>query len=181
MTDFPGFPGISRRVPQFPLSREILHWNPAISLINDHEFLPRVMLQTEKILFTPNVRTYYRSGFEGNLSGQRSRRAWESALLSLELSSRTLLAATDRAEARSACADKLQRFVYTLYPEQPDLARRAWAMIHEFGGSNVQPEGGRWFQRLRKVLGWKIARRIEQLVFRMGYRKLGMERRWRDC
>jgi len=153
-------------------------WNPAISLINDHEFFPRVMLQTERIVFTPGVRTYYRSGFEGNLSGQRSRRAWESAFLALKLSSQMLLQRHDTPEARHACAVKLQRFIYEIHPACPDLAAEAAALVAAYGGCHVEPEGGRWFHRLRRVMGWRAARRIEQLAFRMGYKQSGMKRRW---
>lgn len=155
-------------------------WNPAISLINDHEFFPRVMLQTERIVFVPDARTFYRSGHEGNLSGHRSRRAWESALLALELSSKTLLNVADMPATRHACATKLMRFVHEIYPAHPDLARRALELSIQYGGSDVEPEGGRWFQRLRGVVGWRMARRMEQIAFSLGYRRMGMRRRWRD-
>jgi glycosyltransferase involved in cell wall biosynthesis len=155
-------------------------WNPALSLINDHEFFPRVMLQTERIVFTPEARTFYRSGFEGNLSGARSRRAWESAYQALELSTKTLLRVCDTDESRRACATKFQRFVYTLYPNCPDLARQSEEWVSRLGGATVEPEGGRWFHRVRSVIGWKGARRLEQFVFRCGWRARGMQKRWED-
>jgi glycosyltransferase involved in cell wall biosynthesis len=143
-------------------------WDERLSLINDHEYFPRIMLQTEKILFEPNERTYYRSGFS-SLSGQKSRKAWESATLALVLSSERLLALKDTPEIRHAIATKFQRHIYELYPEHADFSNQSADWVRRMGGSDVKPMGGGLFQKLSRLVGWKLAKRIQLLGFKLGY------------
>jgi glycosyltransferase involved in cell wall biosynthesis len=150
-------------------------WDARTSLINDHDFFCRVMLQCRVIKFVPGVRTFYRSAVPGNLSGQKSRKAWESASYVLHKTTDILLAVENSERTRHACATKLQRFVYELYPEHPDLQEAAEKRVRELGGSNVEPTGGRLFHLTRRVMGWKMAKRLMNRAYRMGYLKKKIE------
>ncbi len=73
-----------------------------------------------------------------------------------------LLARRQDTQAKLACANVLQDFVYTYYPEHGDLRKKMAERIAELGGSDLPPSGPPRFERLSKVVGWKVARRVQR-------------------
>jgi len=132
-------------------------WDERLSLINDFEFFTRLVLASEGVVFTPEARLYYRSGLAGSLSGQKTRRAWESAVLSTNLAVDHLLAREDTAETRQLSANMLQALIHSLYPKHPDLRARLAARVRQLGGSDLAASGGPNFQRLARFTGWRVA------------------------
>lgn len=141
-------------------------WNEKLSLINDFDYFSRILLASQGVQFCWGSKSYYRSGNPTSLSGAKSRAAWESALLSLTLGTQTLLAREDSLRTRHACATVFQRFVYDAYPQVPDLVERAETLVRHWGGSDLQPQGGRLFHLLTNHIGWKPTRRLQRLVSR---------------
>lgn len=143
------------------LPRELLRqtggWDPRLSLINDFEFFTRIVLHSAGLIFTPEARLYYRSNLPGSLSGQKSRPALASCLLSCQLAIGHLLAREDSARTRHVSADILRSFSFDFYPTCPDLAREAERQVTALGGSQLRPRGGRPFKILRALIGWKTA------------------------
>ena len=150
-------------IPRPVLDRSGL-WDERLSLINDFEFFARVLLAASEILYAPGARLCYRSGLGNSLSGRKSRAARESQVLSLLLGTQHLLDAEDSPRTRRAAAHVLQDFVYDVYPGHPDLSRTARQRVAELGGSDLAPDGPPGFHRLRRVVGWRLARRAERLV-----------------
>lgn len=144
-------------------------WTEALSLINDFDYFSRILLASGGTQFCWGARTYYRSGNSGNLSGAKSRQAWESAFLSLSLGTRNLLAREDSPRTRHACANVFQRFIYEVYPAVPDLQAQATKRLQALGGSDLKPSGSPTFERLATMVGWQWAKRIQQ----WGYRLIG--------
>ncbi|HEY0947722.1 MAG TPA: hypothetical protein VGD81_20735, partial [Opitutaceae bacterium] len=137
-------------------------WNETLSLNDDGEYFARVVLASHRVVHCGEARSYYRSGLPGSLSAQHSRRHLESALHAAVLIGRHLRAASDdEAASRTAAANLLQRFAYDYYPREPDLVARAERAARELGGSHLAPLGGRSFQFTRRLLGWKLARRLQ--------------------
>lgn len=139
-------------------------WDERLSLINDFEFFARVLLHSRGILYTPGARLYYRSGLGSSLSGQKSRRAVESALNSLMWGTQHLLEAENSERTRLASANVLQDFVFTFYPDHADLREAAQERVTELGGASIEPDGSPTFQVLRRLMGWKLARRAERFA-----------------
>ena len=150
-------------VPREILDRSGL-WDERLSLINDFEFFARVLLQATEILYAPDARLYYRSGLDASLSGRKSRAARESQALSLLLGTQHLLDVEDSARTRQACAHVLQDFVYDVYPGHPDLRHNVRQRVAELGGSDLPPDGPPGFHWLRRVVGWRLARRVERVA-----------------
>ena len=146
-------------------------WDERLSLNDDGEYFTRVLLQSSGVKFCWGARTYYRSGNSGSLSASQSRGAWESALLSFQLSASSLLAAETSERTRYACASVFQRYSYEAFPQQPDLAHVAETRARELGGSDVAPSGGPVFHLLSRVLGWKRASRMRHRAYRVGYQR----------
>ncbi len=142
-------------------------WDERLSLINDFDFFSRLLLASQGVAFCPDARSYYRSGLPGSLSNHTSRRAWDSAFLSTELGTKSLLAREDSPRTRRAAAINWQRLVYSAYPLVPDLVAAAEARVLALGGSDLELGGGRTFQVLRGIFGWKIARHAQLLRQRL--------------
>lgn len=144
-------------------------WDERLSLIDDFEFFARINSCSAGVRFAPEARLYYRSGLLGSLSGQKSRKAVESAHLSLMLGTQHLLEAEDSPRTRRACANVLQDFEYTYYPEHTDLRTSMRARVRELGGSDLEPDGPPGFHKLRRFTGWKVARQVQRLAERQGW------------
>jgi GT2 family glycosyltransferase len=144
-------------------------WDERLSLIDDFEFFARILTQSAGVRFAPEARLLYRSGVPGSLSGRRSRKAVESAHLSLMLGTQHLLDAEDSPRTRKVCANVLQDFEYTYYPDHPDLRASMRTRVKELGGSDLEPDGPPGFHKLRRFTGWKLARQVQRLAERQGW------------
>ncbi|MEO0454774.1 MAG: glycosyltransferase family A protein [Verrucomicrobiota bacterium] len=141
-------------------------WDEELTLIDDFDFFSRVLCHANEVLFTPGAILYYRSGISGSLSGRNNRQAVESAFHSLMRGTNHLLARRSDKQARLACANILQDFIYTYYPHHSDLTVQMSARIQELGGSCLEADGPPGFHRLRKLIGWKASRRVQRLMRR---------------
>ena len=57
-------------------------------------------------------------------------------------------------------ATALQRYIYEAYPAAATCRARAAALVELLGGSDLQPDGGPKFNFARRLLGWKLAKRL---------------------
>jgi glycosyltransferase involved in cell wall biosynthesis len=146
-------------------------WDERLSLINDFEYFTRLLLGAKEILYTKGARLHYRSGLVNSLSGRKSRAAVESQFLSLMLGTEHLLAVRDTQLTRSVCAGLLQDFDYAHFPTHPDLRAKALARVAELGGSSVEPHGPPGFHVLRRIVGWRLARRMQHLAEANGFNR----------
>jgi len=157
-----------------PMAERAGSWNESLSLNDDGEYFCRVVLASKGVKFCQGAKTYYRSGNSTSLSGSQSPAALESAFHSLDLSTKALLSTEDSPHTRHACATKLQRFIYEVYPDVPDLRKKAEARVQQLGGSKLKPHGGPMFKLLSHLVGWQQAKRIQKFVYRCGYSKVAV-------
>ena len=150
-----------------PLLETVGGWDERLSLIDDFEFFARLLTASAGVRFASKARLFYRSGHSASLSAQTSRKAAESAYLALLTGTGHLLAARDDPQTRRASANMLKTFEYAFYPAFPDLRRKLEARISELGGSDLQPVGPPGFHALRRWIGWRPARRVQQLADRI--------------
>ncbi len=139
-------------------------WDETLSLNDDGEYFARVVLASRRIAFSPMGASLYRSALPGSLSGRRSRRALDSLYRTIELISSHLLRAEATPRVHRALADYWQRLIYELYPDAPDLQRRATVEVQRHGGSQLRPEAGAREQLVARLIGWKLARRLQRIL-----------------
>jgi glycosyltransferase involved in cell wall biosynthesis len=139
-------------------------WDEALSLNDDGEYFSRVVLAARAVAHAPDALSLYRSQVPGSLSGRRDRRSLESLARSCELVAEHLLGAEDSPRVRRALADYFQRLAYEVYPEAPDLTRRAASQAAVLGGSTLRPTMGRRQAALARLVGWKLAKRLALLL-----------------
>jgi glycosyltransferase involved in cell wall biosynthesis len=139
-------------------------WDETLSLNDDGEYFARVVLAASSIVFSNTGASLYRSNLPGSLSRQRSRRALESVFSSVVLIAGNLICAEPSPRVRRAVADYWQRLAYELYPDAPDLVRRAEGAARSFGPSPLRPSAGTRERQAARFLGWKLARRLRRLL-----------------
>lgn len=132
--------------------------------LDDMDYFDRARIGARAVLFCPGPRTYYRSELGGSLSRVRSAEAWHAISATLHRSADRLLQLEDSPRTRHAAATMLQRFIYELYPARPELSAAAAARVQRLGGSDLRPEFGPARRRLAAVLGWKLTKRLHNLL-----------------
>jgi len=141
---------------------ESLRWAANI----DGDFFTRALLASTHCLFCPEARSYYRS-VTGSQSSLSSRRSVEGNFSVLMRTGSNLLEKEDSRRTRKAFADNLQRFVFSTYPESPDLVMTAERRIRELGGSDLPLSAGPMQLALSRLVGWKFGKRLHRLAHKI--------------
>ncbi|QTE36666.1 glycosyltransferase family A protein [Mucilaginibacter gossypii] len=149
-------------IPRAVLEKSNL-WDERLSLVNDFEFITRVLLQASEIRFAQNAVLYYRSGISNSLSALTSRRGIESAFTSIYEGTTYMLQHENSPRVRTAVADCLQNFVYAYYPYYPDIINKAQQRINELGGSKAKYPAGGYTKMLNRIIGWKLTQKFKAL------------------
>lgn len=158
------------------ISNQAGYWDESLSLNDDGEYFGRVVLASQGVRFCPGAKSYYRSGINGSLSGRKTDKAWQSAFRSIDQEICHLLAREDTDRTRQVGADMLQRFIYEVYPDVPNLRQQATLRVQQLGGSAERPMGGPMHQAMVTVLGWKRAKQLKNWLYGSGYKKIALGR-----
>jgi glycosyltransferase involved in cell wall biosynthesis len=146
-------------------------WDTTPSPNDDGEYFARVMLASRGVLFVPEARVYYRSGI-GGWSSVRSPAAVAGLERSLESICSNLLRVEDSSRTRNAMATAFDRLAFDLYPACPVESARAARRARELGGSRFVPPRGGVFGVVSRIIGWRLARRIQYLSYAARQRRL---------
>lgn len=154
-------------------------WNESLRLLNDFEFFVRVVLASSRVMFVSDGVLHYRSGMPNSVSQHQPIHALDSYWNSIRLGMERILAVTDDKRARQVAANVFSYFEWSVYPERRDLCLRAAASVQDTGcNPTIIPPGPAGFQILRRVLGWRAARRIQRLAERLGLNRASLRRRF---
>ncbi len=137
-------------------------WGEELTLINDTDYFTRAVLASRQVLFCEGARTYYRSGISGSLSGLKSRKGWESQFMVIDLCQGYLLGREDSERTRRVCSMLWQRFAHAAYPYCRDLANEALRRASALHSAELVPDGGRLFQFVTSIAGWKVGRVLQR-------------------
>jgi len=158
------------------IPREILYkagfWNEKLSLNNDFDFSVRLLLAAEEVKFAKGAKIYYRSGVQNSLSQEFSKKAIESAYLTTLLGCNNILKINSSNEIKKLCANRYQTWIYRIYPKHKLILNQFQEKVIELGGATIKCEGGKLFISLRKIFGWKIAKKIQLLFHAFGWLKI---------
>ncbi len=145
-------------------------WDERLILFNDTEFYTRLLVNSKGIKFSEGARLYYRSGLQTSISVQKSRKFFESTFLATNLMADHLLPYENSNRTRALLANIYFNQYFEMYPRFTDLAKQHWIKIKELGGQTVLPTGGNVFIFLKKIFGWKLAKRIQLFFYSLGYK-----------
>ncbi|MCA6595012.1 glycosyltransferase family 2 protein [Pseudanabaena mucicola] len=143
-------------------------WHESLTLNNDMEYFTRAVLSSNRLVFCPEARWYYRSG-NPSLSGQRFQKALWSQYEVIRLSTERLLSVENSDRTRLASAYYWQYFIFMAYPQVPDLIKYATQKVVDLGGCHLKPEGGNLFKMIRDLFGWKIAIHLQRIYYKYRY------------
>jgi glycosyltransferase involved in cell wall biosynthesis len=136
-------------------------WRHDLTLNNDAEYFTRLLLASKRVLFCKGARAYYRSGVMGSLSGRKSPAAWASQFKVIEMCECLVLAREKSERMRRAFSLSWQRFAHGVYPYDSALAERALARALILYPIAIMPDGGPSFRWVSRIIGWRIARRLQ--------------------
>jgi len=143
-------------------------WDERLSLNDDAEYHTRVVLNSSQIFYCEKSKAYYRSNING-LSSRKDIEALISYFLVCQLCTKHLLEYETSDRINKACANLWQSFVYRCYPYSLDMARKGEMKVHEYGGSDLKLGGRNIIKVLRKLIGWKLTKKIELTYNRLFY------------
>ena len=145
-------------------------WNEELSLNNDFDFSIRLLLAAKGVKFAKGAKLYYRSGLSSSLSQTFSKKAVESALLTTRIGCHNILQKENTELTRMLCANRYQTWVYRIYPQNTELLKKFESEVKELGGSNIKMDGGRFFILFRDLFGWKLAKKMQLLFYKLGWK-----------
>ena len=137
-------------------------WNETLTVNIDMEYFVRALLAADGVRFAAGARCLYRSGVAGSMSGRRDHAAWTSYFRSIELSQERL-GGTIEEPVRRGLSLVWQRFAHAAFPYEPALAEEALRRARVLHEARLPIEGGWRFRAAARVLGWRLARRLQRL------------------
>jgi glycosyltransferase involved in cell wall biosynthesis len=155
----------------FLISRQLADaagiWDTSISPAPDEdgEYFCRVMLKARSICFTPNGVNFYRKNkATSSLSKQLSQRHVKGALRSLDLKFQHLLNVENSERVRKIIATHYAAFSYLYYALYPEVSNETEKRIRQLGFQKMPVIGGRKFQMIVKLFGFKNALRLKKII-----------------
>jgi len=142
-------------------------WDERLSLNNDFEFSIRLLLSAKELVFTKDAKMYYRSGNTGSLNSSVSEKAYQAAFLSTKLGCDRLLQEDPGDTMKRICANRYQLWVTRMFPAYPELVKQFEAEIDKLGGADPMIGGGKSFNMLIKILGWKNAVLLKRKIAKL--------------
>ena len=143
------------------LAREAGPWAEDLTLNNDAEYFTRVLLAADQVLFCRGARARYRSGNPASLSGRKSPAAYLSQYKVLDLCERNVRAREDSDRVRRGFALSWQHMAHAALPYEPALAEKALIRARALHSVTVRPDGGPAFKLVSRLVGWRLARRLQ--------------------
>ena len=145
------------------VSRELTEasgpWNTKLLGDDDGEYFCRVILACDGIVFVPESIVYYRSVGSNRLSYTgRSHRRLEAAYLSIQLHIGYLRSLEDSERTRTACVKYLQKYMFDLHPDRPDLVDQMRRLAVELGGQLQYPRSKWKYIWIERLFGWNVAK-----------------------
>lgn len=170
-----GFEGSTRTIPcgAWLTPRSIANaagpWDDSVhSPDDDGEYFARVILASRGIRASHSGCYYYRKFRQGgSYSTTYSERDLRGRLYSMNLKAGYLLARTQEPRIYRALANRYVELAFLAYPAFPEVTNEALCKSNEMGGTDYIPPFGTWKgELLRRLVGWKAARRLNATYHR---------------
>lgn len=151
------------------VSRELCEvaglWDTRLRSDDDGEYFCRVILASDRILFVPDAKVFYRITSSSRLSYIGSSDEKKNALLlSIQLHVAYLRSLEDSPRVRTACLAFMDRLLINFFPDRPDIVEELERLAESLGGRLSIPRL-RWkYAWLQPLLGWRLAKRAQNIL-----------------
>lgn len=138
-------------------------WNEELIQNQDGEFMTRVLLASDQIIFNPHCLAFYRLPSSSHLSKQVTYRSWNDWVISLTLCDQWILNHQDTNKARRILSLNYERIIKLIILDYPEIAQKA---IHRIKFLNplirfnfFKPQAvwlGAWIGINKFLMLWKL-------------------------
>ncbi len=143
-------------------------WDERLLQNQDGEFFSRVLENASEVVWVPESNSYYRGGNIGSVSQVKGRLYTESLLLAANLiRDRMLEYAKGDASLRNIISALYLRILYRMDYSDQEMVEEVWSEIQKLGlPQRTLSVGGKRFNQLKAVLGWRLAFKVKSLMTR---------------
>lgn len=145
-------------------------WDERLGLGNDFDFSTRLILASDSIVFCDKAYVYYRTGLTTSMSNDTSLNTIMSILSAIHKSKGNFLKFYDDQEVREAFAKKYFSWLTSYYPYlNQEVVEEVEGIIYELGGNRLVLNWGWKLNCIKKIIGWKKARQLQHVFYRLRY------------
>jgi glycosyltransferase involved in cell wall biosynthesis len=143
-------------------------WDERLSLINDTEFITRIILNAAELKYAGDCELLYRTNLNsGSLSQTLSKKGLESALLSIDLMSQHLLQKENSLRVKTLIVQSYQMLREWAFPQHLKYVRIVEKRFLPYADIKIHyRSSGYLFNCLLKVFGWKVARLLQYYYYK---------------
>jgi PST family polysaccharide transporter len=156
------------------VSREVTEaagpWDTRLLGDDDGEYFCRVLLASEKILFAPEAKSFYRGpglAFRSLSYIGTSLKKLDAHWLAIRMHIDYLLSMEDSERTRTACLNFLDSSMIYFYPESEEILKEAEQLARELGGQVETPRLSWKYSWIKVIFGWGFAKRSQQVLLRL--------------
>lgn len=136
-------------------------WDETLKVNQDGEYFFRVLLKSKGVKFTDNAYLFYRREITTSISNKHiPERA--SSMLQSYISYEKILDLKDNAEVRKALAFNYVKFIYIYHKKEKELINIAWQRVEKLNVNEKWKIGGKKFQLLCQLIGFKNALKLKK-------------------
>ncbi|MBL1233292.1 MAG: glycosyltransferase family 2 protein [Vicingaceae bacterium] len=136
-------------------------WNETLKVNQDGEYFFRVLLKSKGVKFTDNAYLFYRREITTSISNKHIPERAESILKSY-ISYEKILELKDTTEVRKALAFNYTKFIYIYHKKEKELINIAWQRIENLNVDEKWKIGGKKFQLLCQLIGFRNALKLKK-------------------
>ncbi len=148
-------------------------WDERLSLINDTEFFSRMLTKVSRLIFSEKGLTLYRTNFKsGSLSSDFSKKGIKSAILSIDLTAQWLLKIENSERIKKIIANSYVMILEWSFPVQIAYSKIIEKRLAKYPKSYIaHTKSGKAYNLIMYLFGWKIARRLARVYYKVRYNK----------
>jgi len=139
-------------------------WNESLSLIDDFEFFPRLLLEAEKIIYNSSSVIYYRRSLRSSLSSSSGTKALKSAFKAIMLTSNLIIEKEDSIRSKNAISNYWRGWIYHAYGYDKDLYQSGRIFYKRLTGQSYIPKNAGITGVLDRFLGWKFTKKLKDFA-----------------
>ncbi|MDF1673837.1 MAG: glycosyltransferase family 2 protein [Vicingaceae bacterium] len=138
-------------------------WNETLLVNQDGDFFFRVLLNTKGVKFADEAYMFYRRDVETSIS-KRYVSEKANSMLQSYINYEAILELDNTYDTKKALAYNYIKFIYIHYPKHQDLIKLAWDRINLLKVNENWKIGGKKFQLLSSIIGFKNTLKMKKLI-----------------
>ncbi len=146
-------------------------WDERLSLINDTEFFTRIFTHTRLLKFCDSGYTFYRTNMHvSSLSKDISRKGIKSAILSIDLAAKSMLAIENSERIKRLIVKGYVMILEWAFPKHKMYVRLVERRLQQYPQQYIAfTRSSKAYNVIMKLFGWKAANRLSKYYRKTRY------------